>query len=96
MSFIASKNYVLVTGTDYTPGAGTVPLEDCNILSIHILQTLTAPVTIVSPCGATTILPVTALQQGAIYPYSVKTITLAGGDAGKVMGISPSYKVGIF
>ncbi len=68
MSFIAGNNYILVSGTDYTPGAGTVSEFDSHVLSIHILASLTAAVTIEHPNGKTTTLPAAALQVGAIYP----------------------------
>jgi len=98
MSFIASKTYILTNGVDYAPGAagGPIGVDDSWVMNIHILGTLTGNCTITTHAGSTRIFPVGALQSGAIYPYSVKTITLVSGDAGKVLGLSPGYKVVLF
>jgi hypothetical protein len=96
MSFIASKAYVLANGVDYTPGEGIIPLEESWILNIHIVGTLTGIVNLVTHNGTAISFPIGSLQAGAIYPYSVKSITLIGGDTGKVLGIAPGYKVALF
>ena len=96
MSFIASKTYVLVNGRDYTPGGKYIEESDSWIMNIHILEPLGQPVTIVTHRDTTVVFPKGALQVGAIYPYSVKTITLDASDAGKVLGLAPGYKVALF
>lgn len=96
MSFIAGQAYVLVNRDDYTPGEGVIPLESSWIMNIHITGALNSPVTIETHLGTSIVFPKGALQQGAIYPYSVKTITLDSSDAGKVLGLAPGYKVALF
>jgi len=98
MSFIASKAYVLANGVDYTPGftTGPIALEESWILNIHIVGTLTGIVNLVTHNGTAISFPIGSLQAGAMYPYSVKSITLVGGDTGKVLGIAPGYKVALF
>lgn len=95
-NFAAQRNYVLVSGTDYTPGAGTIPANKSYILAIHVVGALGSAVTITHPNGTTTTIPAAGLAAGAIYDYPVKSITLAGGDINKIIGLSPEYKVEIF
>ena len=95
MSFIASKAYVLANGVNYTPGvtAGPIALEESWIMNIHIIGTLTGIVNLITHNGTAISFPTGSLQAGAIYPYSVKSITLISGDAGKILGLAPGYKV---
>ena len=96
MSFIASKTYELTNGRDYTPGGKWIGESDSWIMNIHILQPLAADVTIVTHRDTTIKFPKGSLQQGAIYPYSVKSVSLDAGDAGKILGLAPGYKVALF
>jgi hypothetical protein len=98
MSFIASKAYVLANGVNYTPGvtAGPIALEESWIMNLHIIGTLTGTVNLITHNGTAISFPIGSLQAGAIYPYSVKSITLIGGDAGKILGLAPGYKVALF
>lgn len=98
MSFIASKAYILDNGIDYTPGivGGPIDIDDSWIMNIHVIKALTDDVTIVTHRGTTILFPKGSLQVGAIYPYSVKSVVLAGGDTKNILGLAPGYKVVLF
>ena len=97
-SFIAAKAYTLANGVNYTPGfaGGPISSNDSWIMNIHVIASLANPVTIVTHAGNSITFPVGSLQLGAIYPYSVKTVTLNAADANKIIGIVPGYKTSIF
>ena len=75
---------------------GPISRTESWIMNIHVLVTNTANVEITHAGGYVTVFPAGSLVAGATYPYSVKSIILAGGDTGSILGMAPGGRVELF